>query len=182
MGLIKFALKYRVTFYVMAILIMLAGGGAAIVMPKDVLPEVNIPVVTVLWTYTGLPAPSMQNQVTAYSELAISNNVSGIRDMESTTLQGITITKIYFQPGVDISLALTQVTSATNAIRGQLPPGIQPPVILRFSASSVPVIQIAATSEVESQASVYNYVRFRLRATLQTTPGSTMPPPYGGLM
>ncbi len=181
MGLIKFALKYRVTFYVMAILIMLAGGGAAVVMPKDVLPEVNIPVVTVLWTYTGLPAPNMQNQVTAYSELAISNNVSGIRDMESTTLQGITITKIYFQPGVDISLALTQVTSATNAIRGQLPPGIQPPVILRFSASSVPVIQIAATSEVESQASVYNYVRFRLRATLQTTPGSTMPPPYGGV-
>ncbi len=181
MGLIKFALKYRVTFYVMAILIMLAGGGAAVVMPKDVLPEVNIPVVTVLWTYTGLPAPNMQNQVTAYSELAISNNVSGIRDMESTTLQGITITKIYFQPGIDISLALTQVTSATNAIRGQLPPGIQPPVILRFSASSVPVIQIAATSEVESQASVYNYVRFRLRATLQTTPGSTMPPPYGGV-
>ena len=181
MGLIKFALKYRVTFYVMAILIMLAGGGAAVVMPKDVLPEVNIPVVTVLWTYTGLPAPNMQNQVTSYSELAISNNVSGIRDMESTTLQGITITKIYFQPGIDISLALTQVTSATNAIRGQLPPGIQPPVILRFSASSVPVIQIAATSEVESQASVYNYVRFRLRATLQTTPGSTMPPPYGGV-
>ncbi len=181
MGLIKFALKYRVTFYVMAILIMLAGGGAAIVMPKDVLPEVNIPVVTVLWTYTGLPAPSMQNQVTAYSELALSNNVVGIRDMESTTLQGITITKIYFQPGIDISLALTQVTAATNAIRGILPPGIQPPVILRFSASSVPVIQIAATSEVESQASVYNYVRFRLRSTLQTTPGSTMPPPYGGV-
>ncbi len=181
MGLIKFALKYRVTFYVMAILIMLAGGGAAVLMPKDVLPEVNIPVVTVLWTYTGLPAPNMQNQVTAYSELALSNNVSGIRDMESTTLQGITITKIYFQPGIDISLALTQVTAATNAIRGILPPGIQPPVILRFSASSVPVIQIAATSEVESQASVYNYVRFRLRATLQTTPGSTMPPPYGGV-
>ncbi len=181
MGLIKFALKYRVTFYVMAILIMLAGGGAAVVMPKDVLPEVNIPVVTVLWTYTGLPAPNMQNQVTAYSELALSNNVVGIRDMESTTLQGITITKIYFQPGIDISLALTQVTAATNAIRGILPPGIQPPVILRFSASSVPVIQIAATSEVESQASVYNYVRFRLRSTLQTTPGSTMPPPYGGV-
>ncbi len=181
MGLVKFALKFRVTFYVIAVLIMLAGGGAAFVMPRDVLPEVNIPVVTVLWTYTGLAAPAMQNQVTAYSELALGNNVVGIREMDSTTLQGITITKIYFQPGTDISLALTQVTAATNAIRGLLPPGIQPPIILRFSASSVPVIQIAATSAVESQASVYNYVRFQLRTTLQTTPGTTMPPPYGGV-
>ena len=181
MGLIKFALKYRITFYVMSVLIMLAGGGAAVIMPKDVLPDVNIPVVTIIWTYTGLDTPDMQNQVTSYSELALSNNVVGIRDMESTTLQGITITKVYFQPGVDISLALAQVIGATNAIRGLLPPGIQPPIVLRFSASSVPVIQIAATSDVESQAEIYNYVRFRIRATLQTVPGSTMPPPYGGV-
>nr|WP_321985594.1 efflux RND transporter permease subunit [uncultured Lichenicoccus sp.] len=181
MGLVKFALKFRVTIYVMSILILLAGGGAAVLMPKDVLPSVNIPVVSIIWTYTGLDTPDMQNQVTSYSELALSNNVTGIQDMESTTLQGITMTKVYFQPGTDISLALTQVTAAMNSIRGQLPNGIQPPVILQFSASSVPVIQIAATSDVESQAAVYNYVRFRLRSTLQTTPGSTMPPPYGGV-
>ena len=181
MGLVTFALKYRITFYVMALLITLGGGSAAFLMPKDVLPDVNIPVVTIIWTYTGLDTPDMQNYVTSYEELALSNNVVGIRDMESTTLQGITITKVYFQPDVNISLALTQVSSATNAIRGVLPAGIQPPVVLRFSASSVPVIQIAATSEVESQAQVYNFVRFRLRSTLQTTPGSTMPPPYGGV-
>ena len=181
MNLVKFALKFRVTFYVMSILILLAGGGAAVLMPKDVLPSVNIPVVSIIWTYTGLDTPDMQNQVTSYSELALSNNVTGIQDMESTTLQGITMTKVYFQTGTDISLALTQVTAAMNSIRGQLPNGIQPPVILQFSASSVPVIQIAATSEVESQAQVYNYMRFRLRSTLQTTPGSTMPPPYGGV-
>ncbi len=180
MGLVTFALKYRVTFYVMALLITLAGGASAWLMPKDVLPEVDIPVVTIIWTYTGLDTPDMQNYVTSYEELALSNNVGGIRDMESTTLQGITITKVYFQPNIDISFALTQVTSATNAIRGLLPAGIQPPIVLRFSASSVPVIQIAATSSVESQAAVYNFMRFRLRATLQTTPGSTMPPPYGG--
>lgn len=181
MGLVKFALKFRVTFYVMALLITLAGGSAAFLMPKDVLPDVDIPVVTIIWTYTGLNTPDMQNYVTSYEELALSNNVVGIRDMESTTLQGITITKVYFQSGVDISLALSQVTASTNSIRGQLPAGIQPPVVLRFSASSVPVIQIAATSEVESQAAVYNFVRFRLRSTLQTVPGSTMPPPYGGV-
>ncbi len=181
MKLVTFALKYRVTFYVMSLLIMLAGGASAFLMPKDVLPDVNIPVVTIIWTYTGLDTPDMQNYVTSYEELALSNNVVGIRDMESTTLQGTTITKVYFQPGVDISLALTQVTSATNAIRGVLPAGIQPPVVLRFSASSVPVIQVAATSNVESQAAVYNFVRFRVRSTLQTVPGSTMPPPYGGV-
>ena len=181
MGLVKFALKFRVTFYVMALLITLAGGSAAFLMPKDVLPDVDIPVVTIIWTYTGLNTPDMQNYVTSYEELALSNNVVGIRDMESTTLQGTTITKVYFQPGVDISLALTQVTASTNSIRALLPAGIQPPIVLRFSASSVPVIQIAATSNVESQAAVYNFVRFRLRSTLQTAPGSTMPPPYGGV-
>ncbi len=181
MKLVTFALKYRVTFYVMSLLIMLAGGAASFLMPKDVLPDVDIPVVTIIWTYTGLDTPDMQNYVTSYEELALSNNVVGIRDMESTTLQGTTITKVYFQPNVEIGLALTQVTSATNAIRGQLPAGIQPPVVLRFSASSVPVIQVAATSQVESQASVYNFMRFRLRSTLQTVPGSTMPPPYGGV-
>ena len=181
MGLVKFALKFRVTFYVMALLITLAGGSAAFLMPKDVLPDVDIPVVTIIWTYTGLDTPDMQNYVTSYEELALSNNVVGIRDMESTTLQGTTITKVYFQPNVDISLALTQVTASTNSIRALLPAGIQPPIVLRFSASSVPVIQIAATSNVESQAAVYNFVRFRLRATLQVVPGSTMPPPYGGV-
>ncbi len=181
MKLVKFALKFRVTFYVMALLITLAGGSAAFLMPKDVLPDVDIPVVTIIWTYTGLDTPDMQNYVTSYEELALSNNVVGIRDMQSTTLQGTTITKVYFQPGIDISLALTQVTASTNSIRAVLPAGIQPPIVLRFSASSVPVIQIAATSDVESQASVYNFVRFRLRSTLQTVPGSTMPPPYGGV-
>ncbi len=181
MGIVTFALKYRITFYVLALVITLTGGAAAFLMPKDVLPEVNIPVVTVIWTYTGLDARDMQDYVTSYEELALSNNVVDIRSMESTTLQGITITKVYFQPDVNISLALTQVTAATNSIRALLPSGIQPPIVLRFSASSVPVIQIAGTSEVESQAQVYNFMRFRLRSTLQTVPGQTMPPPYGGV-
>ncbi len=180
MQLVLFALKYRATFYVLAVFILLAGGGSAVVMRKDVLPEVNIPVVNVLWTYTGLDAPDMQNYVTSYEELAISNNVVGIRSMASTTLQGITLTKIYFYPDTDINFALTQVIAATNAIRSQLPNGIQPPIVLRFDASSVPVIQLAATSTTESQAQVYDYTRFRIRPILQNTHGSTIPPPFGG--
>ena len=149
MGLVTYALKFRITFYVMSILILLAGVGGYIVMPKDVLPEVNIPVVTIVWTYTGLDTPEMEKRVTTYTEFALSNNVNGIRNMESTTLQGVTITRIYFQSDVSIDTALSQVTASTNSIRAVLPPGINPPVVMRFSASTVPVIQLALSSHQE---------------------------------
>ncbi|HEY0184705.1 MAG TPA: efflux RND transporter permease subunit [Rhodopila sp.] len=180
MGLVTYALKFRVTFYVMSILILLAGIGGFIVMPKDVLPEVNIPVVTIVWTYTGLDTPDMEKRVTTYTEFALSNNVNGIRDMESTTLQGVTITRIYFQPDVSIDLALSQVTASTNSIRAVLPPGIQPPVVMRFSASTVPVIQLALSSSKEDERQLYDYGQYRIRQTLTTVPGSTLPSPYGG--
>ncbi len=180
MQLVLYALKFRITFYVMSILILLAGVGAYVVMPKDVLPEVNIPVVTIVWTYSGLDAPEMQQRVTTYTEFALSNNVNGIRDMESTTLQGVTITRIYFQPNVSIDLALSQVTASTNSIRAVLPPGIQPPVVMQFSASSVPVIQLAMSSDQESERQLYDYGQYRIRQTLTTVPGSTLPSPYGG--
>ena len=180
MGLVTYALKFRITFYVMSILILLAGIGGYIVMPKDVLPEVNIPVVTVVWTYTGLDTPEMEKRVTTYTEFALSNNVNGIRDMESTTLQGVTITRIYFQSDVSVDTALTQVTASTNSIRAVLPPGINPPVVMRFSASTVPVIQLALSSKQENERQLYDYGQYRVRQTLTTVPGSTLPSPYGG--
>jgi multidrug efflux pump subunit AcrB len=180
MGLVVYALKFRITFYVMSVLILLAGIGGYIVMPKDVLPEVNIPVVTIVWTYTGLDTPSMERRVTTYSEFALSNNVNGIRTMESTTLQGVTITRVYFQPDVSIDLALSQVTAATNSVRAALPPGINPPVVMRFSASTVPVIQLALSSNQENERQLYDYAQYRIRQTLTTVPGSTLPSPYGG--
>ncbi len=128
MWLVKYALKFRNTFYVLAVLILFCGVGASAVMPKDVLPEVNIPVVTVVWTYTGLDTPEMGSRVTTYAETSISNNVSSIREMRSTTLQGITIQRITFQPDVSINLAISQIVAATNSVRAVLPPGIQPPV------------------------------------------------------
>jgi multidrug efflux pump subunit AcrB len=180
MGLVTYALKFRVSFYVMSILILLAGIGGYIVMPKDVLPEVNIPVVTVVWTYTGLDTPEMDKRVTTYSEFALSNNVTGIRNMESTTLQGVTITRIYFQPDVSIDLAISQVSAATNSVRAALPPGINPPIVMRFSASTVPVIQLALSSQQENERQLYDYAQYRIRQTLTTVPGSTLPSPYGG--
>src|SRR5580698_944438 len=180
MGLVVYALKFRITFYVMAILILLAGVGGYVVMPKDVLPEVNIPVVTIVWTYTGLDTPEMEKRVTTYTEFSLSNNVNGIRNMESTTLQGVTITRVYFQPDVSIDLALSQVTAATNSVRAALPPGINPPVVMRFSASTVPVIQLALSSNQENERQLYDYAQYRIRQTLTTVPGSTLPSPYGG--
>ena len=180
MLLVRYALKFRVTFYVLSVLIILAGATAAVTMPKDVLPEVNIPVVTIVWTYTGLSTPEMQRRVTTYTEFALSNNVNGIRNMESTTLQGVTITHIYFQPSVVIDLALSQVVASTNSIRAALPPGIQPPVVMRFSASAVPVIQLAISSTQQSERALYDLGQYRIRQQLTTVPGSTLPSPYGG--
>ena len=180
MGLVQYALKFRVTFYVLAVLMLLGGVGAAIVAPKDVLPSVNIPVVVVVWTYTGLDTTDMASRITTYSEFSLSNNVNNIRRMESTTFQGQAVEKIYFDPGVSIDLAITQVVSAMNSIRALMPPGVQPPVVLRFSASSVPVIQLALSSDTASQAEMFDYALLKVRQTVAQVPGSTLPTPAGG--
>ncbi|MEH3116241.1 MAG: efflux RND transporter permease subunit [Methylorubrum populi] len=180
MGLVQYALKFRITTYVLAVLMMLGGVGAIVVTPKDVLPAVDIPVVVVVWTYTGLSAPEMEKRITTYSEFGISNNVNSIARMESTSLQGTSVMKIYFDPTVSIDLAIAQVVSSTNSIRALMPPGVQPPVIVRFSASSVPVIQLALTSAKDSLNKVYDYAQYRIRQRLTQVPGSTLPSPFGG--
>ncbi|MCJ2136511.1 efflux RND transporter permease subunit [Methylobacterium sp. J-026] len=180
MGLVLYALKFRITTYVLAVLMMLGGVGAILVTPKDVLPVVDIPVVVVVWTYTGLSAPEMEQRITTYAEYGISNNVNNIRRMESTTLQGTAVQRIYFDPSVSIDLAIAQVVSSTNSIRAVMPTGTQPPVIVRYSASSVPVIQLALTSAKQSLNEVYDYAQYRIRQTLAQVPGSTLPSPFGG--
>lgn len=180
MGLVQYALKFRISFYVMAVLMVLAGIGSIIVARKDVLPDVDIPVVVIVWTYNGLSPHEMAERVTTYSEFSLSNNVNNIDRMESQTIQGTTIEKVYFAKSVSIDLAITQVVSATNSIRALMPLGVQPPVIMRFSASSVPVIQLSLSSDKESLTEIYNYAQYRIRQTLTTVPGSTLPSPYGG--
>ncbi|GJD50082.1 Swarming motility protein SwrC [Methylobacterium crusticola] len=180
MGLVQYALKFRISFYVLAILMVLGGAGAIIVAPKDVLPAVDIPVVVVVWTYTGLDTTEMAQRITTYSEFALSNNVNNIQRMESTTLQGVATERIYFDKSVSIDLAITQVVSAMNSIRAVMPPGVQPPVIMRFSASAVPVIQLALSSDKDSLTKVFDYGQYRIRQRLTQVPGSTLPSPYGG--
>src|ERR1700757_3101190 len=156
MGIVRFALRFPYTFYVLAVLTVFLGITAITVMPMDIFPEINIPVVSVIWQYTGLSAPEMEQRVSTYSQYSISSNVTGIKNMESQTLNGISVQKIYFQPDVNLDLAIAQTVSATNAIRALMPPGIQPPIIVQFNASSVPVLQLTLTSKTLNEQQLYD--------------------------
>lgn len=180
MGIVRFALRYPHTFYVVAALILFLGSVACFEMPTDIFPDINIPVVTVVWSYTGLSTPEMEQRVTTYSEYAISSNVSGIKDMEAQTLAGLSVQKIYFQPDVNLDLAIAQIVSATNAIRALLPAGIQAPLVVQFNASSVPVLQISLSSNTLNEQQLYDYGIYRIRQQLAPIPGITLPTPAGG--
>src|ERR1700738_4615905 len=143
MGIVRFALKFPYTFYVLAVFIVFLGVSAIKVMPQDIFPEINIPVVTVIWQYTGLSTPEMEQRVTTYSEYSISSNVTGIRNIEAQTMNGLSVQKIFFQPDVNIDLAISQIVAGTNAIRALMPPGIQPPIVVQFNTSSVPALHIS---------------------------------------
>jgi len=180
MWIVQLALKRPYTFAVMALLIVVLGVTSISQMRTDIFPEIDIPVVTVIWTYKGMDSSEVERRITTYSEYGISSNVNGIKRMESQTLNGVAVIKIYFHPNVDIGTALSQVTSVSQAIRALMPPGIQPPIIVRFNASSVPIMQIGLSSDTMSEEAVYDYGLYILRTQLSTIPGLTMPTPYGG--
>lgn len=180
MWIVKLALQRPHTFVVMALLIVVLGATSISQMRTDIFPEIDIPVVTVIWTYRGMESSEVERRITTYSEYAISSSVNDIKRMESQTLNGVATIKIYFHQGVDIGTALSQVTSVTQSIRALMPPGINPPIIVRFNASSVPILQIGLTSDTMSEEEVYDYGLFILRTQLATVQGLTMPTPYGG--
>jgi multidrug efflux pump subunit AcrB len=180
MGIVRFALRFPHTFYVLAALILFLGVAAIRSMPTDIFPEIRIPVVTVIWQYTGLSTPEMEQRVTTYSQYSMSSNVSGIKNIEAQTMNGLSVQKVYFQPDVNVDLAIAQIVSATNAIRALMPSGIQPPIIVQFNASSVPVLQISLTSDSLNEQELYDYGIYRMRQQLAPIPGITLPTPAGG--
>jgi multidrug efflux pump subunit AcrB len=180
LGIVRFALKYPHTFYVVAALILFLGVTAAVEMPTDIFPEIDIPVVSVIWQYTGLNTTEMEQRVTTYSQYSISSNVNGIKDIEAETVDGISVQKIYFQPDVNLDLAIAQIVAATNSIRALMPTGIQPPVVVQYSASAVPVLQISLSSNTLSEAQLYDYGIYRLRQMIAPIHGITLPTPAGG--
>ncbi len=180
MGIVRFALRFPHTFYVAAALILFLGSIAAYTMRTDIFPEIRIPVVTVIWSYTGLSTPEMEQRVTTYSQYSISANVNGIRNIEAQTMAGLSVQKIYFQQDVNLDLAISQIVAATNAIRALMPAGIQPPIVVQFNASSVPVLQISLSSDTLNEQQLYDYGIYRVRQQLAPIAGVTLPTPTGG--
>jgi multidrug efflux pump subunit AcrB len=180
MGIVRFALKFPYTFYVLAAFILFLGISAIWVMPEDIFPEINIPVVSVIWQYTGLSVPEMEQRITTYSEYSISANVTGIKDIEAQTLNGVSVQKIYFQPDVSLDLAISQIVSATNLVRAVMPAGTQPPIVVKYDASTVPVLQLSLASDRLSEQQLYDYGLYNLRQQLAPVPGVTFPAPDGG--
>src|SRR5712672_4351337 len=180
MGIVRFALRLPHTFYVLAIHILFLGITAIRVMPTDIFPQINIPVVTVIWQYTGLSTPEMEQRVTTYSQYAISANVNNIRNIEAQSLAGISVQKIYIQPDVNLDLAIAQIVAATNSIRALMPAGIQAPIVVSYNASSVPVLQLSLSSDRLNEQQLYDYGIYNLRQQLAPVPGVTFPTPDGG--
>src|SRR6201995_3115823 len=180
MGIVRFALRFPHTFYVVAALILFLGVAAIRSMPTDIFPEIRIPVVTVIWQYTGLTTPEMEQRVSTYSQYSISANVNGIKNMEVQTLNGLSVEKIYFQPDVNLDLAIAQIVASTNSIRALMPPGIEPPIVVQFNASSVPVLQLSLNSDNLNEQQLYDFGIYRVRQQLAPVPGVTLPTPAGG--
>src|SRR5438876_545551 len=180
MWIIKLALRRPYTFVVMAIAILIAGFASFRQTPKDIFPEIDIPVISVIWTYNGLSVEEFERQITVYSEFALSANVNDVERIESQTLNGVGIIKLYFHPGAKVERGLAQATATSQAILRRMPPGVQPPTILRYAADSVPIIQMSLSSDTLSEAEVYTYGIFRIRQQLATINGLTLPAPFGG--
>jgi multidrug efflux pump subunit AcrB len=180
MWLVRLALRQPYTIAVAAAVILLMGVLAMRGMLVDLFPSIDIPVVAVVWTYPGLSAEDMEKRVVLYSERGLSSVVNGIQRIESQSIPGIGLEKIYFQPGTDIGNAIAQIASSSSTSLRRMPRGIQPPYILQSNASNVPVAQLTMTSETMSEAKIADYGQNFLRLRLFTIPGLSTPAPYGG--
>ena len=180
MWIVKLALNRPYTFVVMAILMVVLGGTAVTQMRTDIFPEIDIPVISMIWSYKGMDAEEFEKRITTFAEYALSGNVSDVKKIESQTLNGVSVIKIHFHQGADVGVAVAQVTSVAQAIRQIMPPSVQPPIVLRFNASSVPIIQLSLSSETLSESEVYDHGLWQMRTQLSTIQGLTLPTPYGG--
>jgi multidrug efflux pump subunit AcrB len=178
--LVRIALRRPYTFVVLAVLILIFGPIAALRSPTDIFPDIKIPVISAVWTYTGLSPEDMSGRVVYYYERQLSSTVNDIEHIESTSLPGYGIVKIFFQPNVDIRTATAQVTSISQTVLKQMPPGITPPLILNYNASTVPILQIALSSPTVPEQRLFDYGQNFIRPQLATVAGSSIPSPYGG--
>ncbi|MGD0634900.1 MAG: efflux RND transporter permease subunit, partial [Beijerinckiaceae bacterium] len=180
LAIVRIALQRPYTFVVLAVLILIFGVKAWTTTPTDIFPDIGIPVVSAVWTYNGLPPEEMSGRIVYYYERTLSSQVNDIQHIESQSLPGYGVVKIFFQPKVNINTAIAQITAASQTVLKLLPPGVTPPYVLVFNASSVPILQLALSSKTLSQSQLSDYGQNFIRPQLATVAGAAVPSPYGG--
>ena len=180
MWIVKLALNRPYTFIVLALLILLMSPVVILRTPTDIFPNIDIPVVSIGWTYTGLNPEELEGRLTTPYEKALSTLVDNVQHVESTTYNGSVVVKIYLQPGASLDTANAQITAASQYLLRQLPPGILPPQIINFSASSVPILQLGVSGKDMTEQALNDAASNFIRPQLITVPGAVLPLPYGG--
>ncbi|HEY3783063.1 MAG TPA: efflux RND transporter permease subunit [Fimbriimonadaceae bacterium] len=180
MWIVKLALRDKHTFIVLAVLIFLLGTFSITRMSTDVFPSIDIPVVSVIWSYNGLAPTDMEKRIVTISERAATTTVSNIEHIESQSLPGISVEKFYFQPGANVQQAVAELTSISQTLLRAFPQGTTPPLILQYSASSVPILQLGLSSPSMSESQLYDTGTNIIRTQLATVQGASIPLPYGG--
>lgn len=180
MWIVRLALRKPYTFTVMALAIIILGLLSALRMPKDIFPTINIPVVSVVWSYTGLTPAEMEQRIVTLSERSITTTVNDIEHLESQSLLGYGVIKVFFQPGASIDAAVAQITAINQAVLSRMPPGINPPVVIRFSATNVPILQLGISSPTIAEQTLFDLGLNSVRLQLATVQGVAIPMPTGG--
>src|SRR5260370_5725736 len=180
MWIVRLALRRPYTFIVMAVLIAILGGLSILTTPTDVFPYINIPVAGVIWSYSGMSPDDMAKRVLLISERAMTTTVNSIEHIEATSYNGVGLIRVYLQPGANIDLAISQIVAVNQTILRTLPPGIYPPLVVQYDASSVPILQLGLASATLTEQQLYDYGQNFIRTRLSTVPGISMPLPYGG--
>jgi len=180
MWLVRIALTRPYTFIVLAILLLIFGPFTILRTPTDIFPDINIPVVSVVWNYTGLSPDEMGTRIVANFERAATTTVNDIEHLESQSLNGIGVIKVFFQPSVKVDMALSQITAIAQTLLRALPPGTTPPLILSYNASTVPVMQLVLSSKRLSEQELNDLGTNFIRTQLATIQGAALPFPYGG--
>jgi len=180
MWIVRLALSRPYTFVVVALVVILLTPVVLMRTPTDIFPEINIPVISLIWNYGGLQPQEMEQRITANSERAVTTLVNDVEHIESQSLNGIAIVKIYFHANANVQTALAQTTAIVQTILRAMPPGTTPPLVAIYSASTVPVIQIGLTSDTLSEQALFDFGNYFIRTQLATVQGAALPYPYGG--
>ena len=180
MWIVKLALSRPYTFAVLALLILIVGPLTALRTPTDIFPSINIPVVSVIWTYGGLSPQQMEQRITTSFERALTTTVGNIEHIESQSLNGVAVVKVFLQPGASVPQALSEIGAESASIVKLMPPGATAPLMLSYSASTVPILQLALSSKSLPEQTLYDLGNTAVRTQLATVPGASVPLPFGG--